>query len=1233
MKERGIVEKKSGAKISAALTTRRTPLIRSTLPKQYSLINSHCQERVAMVADFERENHDQCAPPGTRTQISLVVSKVLCPIKLAGLTHSYTLVMLKKFLNLVSSVALLLLAALSPVYAFKPWAHSQADVQRFGLNKIYQSTVTSLGEATPAIYSYNHAHFPNHAVGLKSLSVVPAFSLRPSQVGASFLQEEGKAIGLDATQLQLEKENSDPGHMHALYQQVYQGIPVEFSHVKIHMDSTGAIVRLNSNFLPNLNLNTNPAIPSQQVASVVTQDSGGFPVSPTLVIFPDLTTQAPHLAWRFLVRLPQALWRYYVDAQTGQILFRYNIFESAFTGNVSGLVYDIDPNQQACTGSAFPPCPIQRNFPNEWIYAGGASNPAATDNNGNYTSNADGEMFTMLQGQYINVASYFGANASYTNEGGSWATVSENASFNSQPSISGGIVSSVTISIPIPLNAVAFLPVFSTLNVGQNFSASGENFGITVDDELLILNSNGVNVGSYVGNLTPNSGTSFNGTIVPGQSLSLLMALQPNSPGGDSYVVSQSSYLVLSNPFVTGSNNNLVWASTMTPTGLEGELSLYYHLNLQHEFFSQVLGSMSSTFLSGTASALAFFGPNMFNAFYDPQDNNLWFGDGGVVPLSQAPAGTPPTDVMTDDATVPQHELTHYLVQKIWPITNFGQSGSVSEGNADFWSANSLNDPAIGLYVGGGTPARYLCGASSDTLNGCAITHSWSADGCGYSGNAIYSSATWQGEIHCDGEFMSQSLWELRGKEIANDGCNNSTGDLSPAPQGNAQLGCGGIACISGLEMNALLFFPESFTEMEQALLDVNSMGIVSACRFTSPSQIASDITTSFSDHGISLCSSPEINANDPYCNTGFETAIDVSTIPSITATLYPAGEQDFYTFAAGPGAITVTLNLPPSNTYPGYYKAYEMTLLDQNHNIITTAQPPYNGVNTTSGYCDAPVNGSTGSGANDCETAASSVQLTYSSSGGRFFVEVTGGNDGADSVSGVSSLTPYTLSFDFPTTSAFSASVVSAMVNQDLISFQVGIASNTYLQTPQYSFAYAQLRDQNKNVLENTQTYPSSPTNYLSFVSSDNVNGQISGSVQIQNNFSSRFPAVGTVYLEVFGYDVAGSTVSMGLSEPLSLGASGTDASAWNNIFNPNKGQEATIKYDVQSSGHLTIKIYTMNGLEVATLFDGPVSPGSGSISWAGHNLRNYTVASGIYLVRVQGPGLSKTLKVAVVK
>jgi flagellar hook assembly protein FlgD len=106
-----------------------------------------------------------------------------------------------------------------------------------------------------------------------------------------------------------------------------------------------------------------------------------------------------------------------------------------------------------------------------------------------------------------------------------------------------------------------------------------------------------------------------------------------------------------------------------------------------------------------------------------------------------------------------------------------------------------------------------------------------------------------------------------------------------------------------------------------------------------------------------------------------------------------------------------------------------------------------------------------------------------------------------------------------------------------------------------------------------------------------------------------------------------------MGLSGPLSLAVSQTAASAWNNVFDPLKGQQATIKYAVQSAGHLTIKVYTMNGVEVSTIFDGQVSPGSGSVNWAGRNLRSYVVASGIYLVRVQGPGLSKTLKVAVVK
>ncbi len=1143
--------------------------------------------------------------------------------------------MIKKFLAFFC-VALFLL---SPLLAFKASSQSKTDIQRFGLNQVFpKPPLFSAGASSPYIYSYNHSHFPNHAVGVRAVS--PSFSsVRPKAVADAFLSAVGKNLNLNPAELQFLNENSGLGHMHALYQQTYQGLPVEFSRVKVQMDSTGAVLRLDSNFLPNIQVNTVPSIPSSQAAQVVAQDSGGTPVTPTLVIFPDLNTSAPHLAWRFLVRKPQHLWRYYVDAKTGQVLLRYDVLESSgFSGNVQGMVFDVDPYLQSqtsqCSG-VVPPCLIPRPFENEWLYVGGPSYRTSTDQNGNYSSSQNGEIFTMLQGQYVDVASYFGANASYENEGGVWGVTPESVSFGPSPaSTPGGIISSQTISIPLSLGAVGFLPVFSKLNVGVNFSASGENFGITTDDELLILDSNGNVIASYVGNLTPSGVSSFGGTMSVGNSESILLAEQPASPGGDSYSIVSSSYLVLSNPTVTGSNNNVVWAATMTPSGMEGELSLYYHLNLQHDFFSQVLGpTLSAEFLSGRASALAFFGPNMTNAFYDPQDDNVWFGDGGATAVSQG--GNSIIDIMTDDATVPHHELTHYLVQKIWPITNFGQSGAISEGNADFWSANSLNDPGIGYYVNGENPAygpvRNLCGSSTDSNNGCA-SFGGMVDSCRSVQPAVYSSSTWTGEIHCDGEYFSQSMWEIRGKEIARYGaCTQGELSTPPSSPGN-QLNCPAISCISQLEMNALLFFPESYEEMEQALLDVNSMGLASACSFTSSSNIASDIITSFQDHGINLCSYPQINSNDPYCNSGFETALDVSTLTTVTATLYPAGEQDFYTFAAAPGPISITLNLSSSTSHPGYYKGYQMTLLDSNHDIITTAAPSFNGLNTLNGYCLF----------NDCEVTASSVQLNYASSGGRFFLDVTGGNDGSDSVSGASSLNPYTLYFSFPQINALSANVVNAAVNQDLISFQVSIASNvsasqlgsvSHLQTPQYFFAYAQLRDQSQNILPNTQTYPASSSNYLTFVSSTNGNGQISGSVQIQNNFSARFPAVGTVYLEVFAYDIAGSTVSMGLSGPLNLGTSQTDASAWNNLFNPLKGQEATIKYQIQQAGHVTVKVYTMNGEEVATLFDGNVAAGAGSVNWDGKNLRSYVVASGIYLVRVTGPGLSKILKVAVVK
>ena len=89
----------------------------------------------------------------------------------------------------------------------------------------------------------------------------------------------------------------------------------------------------------------------------------------------------------------------------------------------------------------------------------------------------------------------------------------------------------------------------------------------------------------------------------------------------------------------------------------------------------------------------------------------------------------------------------------------------------------------------------------------------------------------------------------------------------------------------------------------------------------------------------------------------------------------------------------------------------------------------------------------------------------------------------------------------------------------------------------------------------------------------------------------------------------------------------------AYNNVFNPSHGQKTTIKYEVQNSGHVTLRLYTVSGNFIATLFDGDVPAGKGSLDWGGVNVNGRVVASGVYLLYMSGPGINKTQKIVVVK
>ena len=67
-------------------------------------------------------------------------------------------------------------------------------------------------------------------------------------------------------------------------------------------------------------------------------------------------------------------------------------------------------------------------------------------------------------------------------------------------------------------------------------------------------------------------------------------------------------------------------------------------------------------------------------------------------------------------------------------------------------------------------------------------------------------------------------------------------------------------------------------------------------------------------------------------------------------------------------------------------------------------------------------------------------------------------------------------------------------------------------------------------------------------------------------------------------------------------------------NPFNPT----TTISYDLADAGHVTLKVYSVLGREVATLVNGVLPVGSFETAWDGRDSQGAVVPSGMYLYRL---------------
>jgi hypothetical protein len=93
-------------------------------------------------------------------------------------------------------------------------------------------------------------------------------------------------------------------------------------------------------------------------------------------------------------------------------------------------------------------------------------------------------------------------------------------------------------------------------------------------------------------------------------------------------------------------------------------------------------------------------------------------------------------------------------------------------------------------------------------------------------------------------------------------------------------------------------------------------------------------------------------------------------------------------------------------------------------------------------------------------------------------------------------------------------------------------------------------------------------------------------------------------------------------------------------NSFNPAGGEVVPVQFSVLQPGHAWVRVYTLEGDYVASLFDEDVPVASvenpylsQKLAWNGKNADGQVVASGVYLVHLEATGYRANARVAVIK
>ena len=1087
----------------------------------------------------------------------------------------------------------------------------------------------------------------------------------PEQASMAFFSDNRDLLKVDPQSLRLALKKEFMGVTHLQYQQYKDGLPVEFSYARVHVSAAGEISGYQGRFEPDISINTVPSLTSAAEAAAASADLGLSlaSVKTELVLYPEETSGNMKLAWKVRGRA-SGLWVVYVDASDGKVLFKYDDLRratcpgsSVTQGTMSGTVYAISPlpgytpgnNSINILESAWQP-PVIKSLRDQYVWVADYNGSTVTNASGDYCSHVTGKVFSSMKGPYFSVTNFRGASAHWDNAAGEWRTAP--ASVQSPHPYADSQIYSYPVTVPLSQLApgekfAKAMPSFATFDVGALDVYGSLNDG----DEVSVGNPASGSAGVYIGQRT----APFYGAAIENPSYTI--TLKTDVAGTrNGFSINGSRYLVLRNaPTVTdNASGSVIWstsnvnvsfmnnaAADAKPLGEANALSevnAFYHLNAARHYFDALnVDPLSNTLPADLSKRVPVMvhahgeadkvgqicssGDNncggMQNAFYDLENDNIMIGDGQIDFNGKYRS-------FALDGTIVRHEYIHLVVNRIYPIINFGEFGAISEALADyfamasFWNEGYPAQTVLGNYVGAGEgAARDISGNGNPTT-------------------MKVMPANWVGEVHDDGLILSQALYSLRLGS-------RSLGNLTGAP-------FAGRPAADMLTFAALFYFPDNFYNFRDAMKDACKQLEAYGC---TPGMLA-NIGNAFADHGIGSIipgDSYETGDNPQLCgnNDGPECAAEIGNATRIyPATIYPLGDVDYYSLPLSAGDFTARLNFP-AGAAADTFNAYSLFLFDSERNIMRNPDGT-DAVAVPVIYSDP--NGQVCPATGDCLTLAPSVTLSYNIPlAGRYYLVVSAAPNSFFGNSAANSQLPYSVDLSRTPLGSAQANILAASYDNDGITFNVPYNKFAMAVAPSSStitggtggltgaeqvFKFAQLRDHNFSPIDMTRAYLDGSGIYMKLVgrpfTTDIVGRPIlSGQVQIQPGFGARYPGVGTVYLEIFGTNHMGQVVSMGVSNAVNLSANRSAATAYNNIITG--GSSALVKYELLSAGTLTVKVYTQSGALVKTLFDGPVTAGKGTLEWDGSNSTGGKAASGIYFVKTKGPGLDKIIKIAVVR